>query len=404
MSDKKGLSAFINKNKKTKKPKANEEQAAAALDQKAEAAQAQKAQEEAKKNTPVANDSSDEEVDELDVATKQIDYANIKENKDVSGANQGDEKKQGFGFNDESAPERAEVKKAAGKKFGEGGLSFGGGKPKFMSRKPGKFGKGDFDAGLDDLDEEGSGKKESKDNRRQEGQRDFVNLGSTAKGGATEEREERKEREPAVKPQFRGKLNLKGTGGGDTANEEGVIKSYDFRTNAYKQPNPEGGEPRGERAERKEGEEPRGERQERGGFGVRGGRGGRKDRGTAFGAKNNEEEEDDDFQVVKKPIRGTKKFNNDDDSSDENNAKEAFRGFRSGARGGAERGERGRGGFDRAERGDRGRGGFDRAERGERGRGGFFRRGGDNEESTRDGVRIERRGGNRGARGGETTN
>lgn len=68
------------------------------------------------------------------------------------------------------------------------------GKPSFGNRKPGgKFGKGDFDAGLDDLEEDGSGKK---DTRRNEGQREFISLGSTAKGGESREefqqREERK--------------------------------------------------------------------------------------------------------------------------------------------------------------------------------------------------------------------
>jgi hypothetical protein len=38
---------------------------------------------EKNKNTPDANGSSDEEVDELEVANKQIDYGNIMENKDM---------------------------------------------------------------------------------------------------------------------------------------------------------------------------------------------------------------------------------------------------------------------------------------------------------------------------------
>ena len=95
-------------------------------------------------------------MDELEDANKHIDYANIKENKDVSGNALGDKERQGFGFEDEKAQE--DTTKKQGKKFGDGGIVFG--RPKgFTSRKAGKFGGTDFNEGLDALDGDGSSKK-----------------------------------------------------------------------------------------------------------------------------------------------------------------------------------------------------------------------------------------------------
>lgn len=231
---------------------------------------------------------------------------------------------------------------AAGtKKFG-GDITFS--RPKFSNKKAGNFGnKGDFDAGLDDLDDSGNKKKE---NRRAGGndQREFINLSSGARNpGQQPEREEQKERREAVKPTFKGKLNLQGTG--NQANEEnsGVVKDYDFRS-VYKKPFEEGDEKR----ERRDGDN------------NRGGRGGRKqrDRGHDFGRKDQNSDDDDEFQVVAKKQRKVKKFNNDSDSE------------------------------ENPRRGDGG--GFSR--------GGFPQRTQGNSEMIR-GARVER-GGNRGGRGG----
>jgi len=364
MSDKKGLSAFINKNKKTKKPKATGEQADANKEEKVVEAQAQKEQEEVKKNTPAGNDSSDEEVDELDMATKQINYANIKENAQVSAAAGGDEKKHGFGYDDdESAPEKNQSKeKKAG--FGQG-VQFG--KPKFgANKKQGKFGKGDFDAGLDDLDDEGGSAK--KEQPKAEGGREFISLGSSAKG-AQKPAEEAKEKSEAVKPTFKGKLNLTRTGDGDQQHDQGVVKTYDFR-NTYKQARPEG-ETAGERPREKREGDRDGDKQGRGGKKFT------KDRGQAFGAEK-KPTEDEGFTVVKKDTRAKKHKKDDDSSSDEEKPKK--------------RGDDG--GFRRAE-GGRGRGGADRGDRG-----GFRRAEGGDDFG---GARIERRGGNRGGRGGQAT-
>jgi hypothetical protein len=81
--------------------------------------------EQASKNTPVANqDSSDEEVDELEIANKQLNYANIKETKDIAGNKGGDDKKLGFGFEEEKkvAEEKPKVKEV--RKFGDGAMTF----------------------------------------------------------------------------------------------------------------------------------------------------------------------------------------------------------------------------------------------------------------------------------------
>lgn len=179
----------------------------------------------------------------------------------------GDDKKQGFGFEEDKAQED-KPKKAQGKKFGESGMEFTRPK-KFISRKAGQFGGNDFSEGLDTLEEDGSSKK--KDIRpKGDGHREFVNLGSQAKTG--QEEEQKTTKKEAVKPTFRGKLNLTKTGGNIDEKNEGVVKDYSFQ-NVYKTPFIEG-----ERRERREGDDDA----------IRGGRGGRKaggrDRGEAIGA------------------------------------------------------------------------------------------------------------------------
>lgn len=179
---------------------------------------------------------------------------------------------------DEQTLTKKDVKqnKQAGRKFGEGGMTFS--KPSF-SRKGEKIGnKGDFDAGLDDLDNDGVTKKDMKKNKF-EGQREFVNLGSAARGGDREREEEPKER--PVKPTFRGKLNLNKTGSQPDEQNQGVVKDYDFR-NLKGQKREDDGEER-----------------KRDGENSRGGRGGgfrrNKDRGQDFEGRNqhSKQEEDD---------------------------------------------------------------------------------------------------------------
>lgn len=93
------------------------------------------------------------------MANKQIDYANIKETKDVAGAAVSEEKKIGFGLDDQ-AQEKNEAKKQ-GKRFDEKNIQFTGKPPQFKSRKAGGIGKkGDFDVGLDDLEDDGTTVKE----------------------------------------------------------------------------------------------------------------------------------------------------------------------------------------------------------------------------------------------------
>lgn len=193
-----------------------------------------------------------------------------------------------------------EAKKQAGKKFGEGEMKFS--RPTFRNKKAGQFGnKGDFEDGLDELDEDGK-----KDSKKNDGQRDFVNLGSSAKAG--HDKEEQKERKEGVKPTFKGKLNLSKTGGQPDEQNQGVVKDYDFR-NVYKQPRTDKPEDGNERPKR-EGDENR-----------RGGRGGgfRKNTNRGQDFKSNQQEaEDEGFTVVTNKPK--KKFdrNRDDSSSDDN--------------------------------------------------------------------------------------
>ena len=113
-------------------------------------------------------ESSDEEEDELDVAKKQINYNKIVE-KEITSSNAkaGDQdKKIGYGFEDQAKEdEKVEDKKPA-KKAGGGPISFGGGRPTFGNRNKNVAGKKIMNdavsAGLDDLDEDESSKKDKK--------------------------------------------------------------------------------------------------------------------------------------------------------------------------------------------------------------------------------------------------
>jgi hypothetical protein len=108
------------------------------------------------------------------VANKQINV-NIKENKDVDGGKLGEEKKKGFGYEDEQAHP---IDKKGDRKVG-GPIAFGGGKPKFGNKKlANKMG---FEDALDDLDDDGQKKEGRRTAAQVEGQKEFVNLGSSAK-------------------------------------------------------------------------------------------------------------------------------------------------------------------------------------------------------------------------------
>ena len=122
--NKKGLSAFLNKNKKIKKTKASEADQADSQ-QVVKDVGANSTTEQASKNTPVANqDSSDEEVDELEIANKQLNYANIKETKDIASNKVGDDKKLGFGYEEEKKVTEDKPKEKQVRKFGDGQMTF----------------------------------------------------------------------------------------------------------------------------------------------------------------------------------------------------------------------------------------------------------------------------------------
>lgn len=134
--------------------------------------------------------------------------------------------------------------------------------------------------------------------------------------GASEEQKEA--RPAAVKPTFKGKLNLTKTGGGGTNDEgnEGVVKSYDFGV-TYKSATT--GEPREPRVEGNA-MEPRKDRRHVG----------QAAKARRFGAEDNYEE-DEGFEIVRN-IKEKKKMRS---NSEESSSEEEPRGFNSRMRGGA---------------------------------------------------------------------
>lgn len=160
--------------------------------------------------------------------------------------------------------------------------------------------RGDFDAGLDDLEDDGQPKKDWRNKPSGgDGQREFVNLGSTARTGELREESKRE----AVKPTFKGRMNLAKTGTQPDEENQGVVKSYDFRASVYK------GDNDNEERRFNNGEEG----QSRGGRGGRGRRGGR---GENFGDRK-DEPEDEGFQMITGLKRKTRKNPGDSSSEDE---------------------------------------------------------------------------------------
>jgi len=198
------------------------------------------------KNTP-KDSSSDEEEDELDIASKQLAYGTIKENKDVSGKQGEDKSKLGFGF-EEQALTKEEVPKDKGPKRGfDGNMTFT--RPTFKRKAPGKFGGEDFKEGLDDIDDEGNVKKQ--DNKRTRADMGGQ-LGSSARPRDEEAKEEK--RVPGVKPTFKGRMNLTKTGANKEEASEGVSKTYDFGVVFKTAHGEEGKDGERKREPRKEGE------------------------------------------------------------------------------------------------------------------------------------------------------
>jgi hypothetical protein len=80
---------------------------------------------------------------------------------------------------------------------------------------------GAFSAGLEDLDEEGSSKKKDKKG----GPRESAN---TYTSHVKEEEKEERGKLTGVKPTFKGRMNLRGSGGANDADNAGVVKDYSF--------------------------------------------------------------------------------------------------------------------------------------------------------------------------------
>lgn len=102
-------------------------------------------------------------------------YGNIKENKELASMNKDEDANKGFGYDDSIITGKKEKKKASG---GALNFNFNRGPPRFTKTKKNAF-QSDFQEGLDDLDDEGNVKQKRKEERAQ-GQREFINLGSTA--------------------------------------------------------------------------------------------------------------------------------------------------------------------------------------------------------------------------------
>jgi hypothetical protein len=151
----------------------------------------------------------------------------------------------------------------------------------------GKLGS-EFAEGLDDIDGDGVTKKTTQaaraENAAGEGGREFVNLGASARVGGEGRGEEEKQSDrpgkEAVKPTFRGKLNMRGA---DNDKNSGVVTSYGFEVALRT-------EPRGKREDGQDGEQVRKTKP--------------KPRAQAFGVKE-EADDSDGFEVVqgRKPRR-----------------------------------------------------------------------------------------------------
>jgi len=342
MSDKKGnMKDFLaSKRKKATKTQpagsAAAEEAEVQAQQDAEVAQSQDQIQANKKKTGGNEDSSEEEDEDRTLGN----YGRIEERKAAAGAKGADDKRAGYGFDDKPDNKKPSAAADGGeaakqKKTASGDIKFGGPPRKFARGNKGKFG-GEFNQGLDDLDEDGTAKKRNKDARQvnesgagADGGREFVNLGaSTRTAGPWDPEEEKKpERAPGVKPTFRGKANLTKTGGGQDEENAGVVTNYGFNV-ALRGPREEKGE------EGKEGGDGLARKEQRR----------NRDKGQPFGAAEKNDDDDDGFEVVqdenikRRLLRATNRQNqHDSDSDGEESGRGGFRGGR-GARGG-------RGGF-----------------------------------------------------------
>lgn len=241
---KKDLKAFLAKQtKKVKKTTTTAE-----TDKPAEEEEKQKDAEvinkDVKKTKDTKQESSDEEVDDELELEKGMDlgFAKIKEQKEVKGDKEQEEsEKKGYGFDESAKPFArgtaiAEAKKAAG-----GDIVFGGSRPPKFGRKKvanGAFA-AEFSEGLGDIDDDGKMKKKNKNTEIKKsenntisaaaGGREWVNLGAGARQARDEDDGPREARPAAVKPTFKGRMNLTKTGAAnDDDKDYGVKTNYGF--------------------------------------------------------------------------------------------------------------------------------------------------------------------------------
>ena len=182
---------------------------------------------------------------------------------------------------------------------------------KFGRKKAGTKFADDFNDDLGDIGDDGKIQKKNKNTEvRNEntsgagGGREWINLGAGARERNQDEEKKTESRPAAVKPTFKGRMNLKGTGSAANDNDDSVRPSYDFKV-SYKTSHDD--QEKGENRERKQYN---------------------KDKGVSlsdFNKKAQENDDEDGFQIIRGRERKQKTTNNDD-SLDEENGVEIKRG------------------------------------------------------------------------------
>lgn len=182
----------------------------------------------------------------------------------------------------------------------------------------------DFNDDLGDIGDDGKIQKKNKNTEvRNEnasegtvGGRQWINLGAGAREHRDQDEERKTEtRTPAVKPTFKGRMNLKGTGSAANEDDTVVRPSYDFKVSYKTEFDQEKG---GENRERKQYN---------------------KDKGVSLNDFNKKAEENDDeegFQIIRAKERKQKTADDGESSGEENGFEQrgGDRGRGGGGRGG----------------------------------------------------------------------
>jgi hypothetical protein len=227
MDKKKGLKAFLNKNKKTNaaattadaSPDKEETKKVDVPDiSKIDLTSKAEEPKQQKQKIKSADESSSEDDDDMRIGT----YGKVLEKEESTAAQEEEETKAPTEFadldKDTTPADKKAQKKAAAKTAGQ--ISFGGGRPTFGNRGVARTTLTKDDGGLEDLDDEGpsKSKKAQKAEKAMAGviTRNPVQVAEEPKG--------------PVRPTFKGKLKL--NAGQDTEASGMVAHSYDFKSRA----------------------------------------------------------------------------------------------------------------------------------------------------------------------------